>query len=138
MSRISYGRGSMSVVVDDQTADLVRRAIERVAPGMVARLEQVTEELYQSAHQRWPVGPDKPERKGVHSRDLLAREVQIQPDRTTIRARVYCTAAWSKYIKPKGLGGKTAFVEYLRKPLLKLRKPLTAELGSLIVREMQG
>ena len=42
MSRISYGRGSMSVVVDDQTADLVRRAIERVAPGMVARLEQVS------------------------------------------------------------------------------------------------
>jgi hypothetical protein len=69
---------------------------------------------------------------------LLAREVQVQPDGTTIRARVYCTAAWSKYIKPKGLGGKTAFVEYLRKPLLKLRKPLTAELGSLIVREMQG
>lgn len=133
MSRSTMGTGSLTSVVDDRTRELVRAAVERVAPGALDIIERETRKIYDNAHAKWPIGPHKAYRPG-HSRDMLYWEVLI--DGAVIRGRVWCTAEWSKYIKPKGLRGKSAFVELLRKPLRAARAPLTAELGRFVVAEL--
>jgi hypothetical protein len=138
MSRITFGKGNTSIVMDDTTANLVRRVVDDVAPGVMEALEREAEGLYQQAYAKWPVGPVKPERNGVHSRDTLGYDVQIDPGLTVIRARVYCTAEWARYIKPKGMGGKSAFVEFLRKPVRLRAKILAKELGPIIRKLLEG
>ena len=126
----------MQVLVTDRTDELVRAAVDRVAPGAVDLIEDETRAIFDSARERWPVGPDKDYRPG-HSRDALAWEVLIEGG-TTIRGRVTNSAPWSKYIKPKGLRGRSAFVELLRKPLRARRKVIVQALGRFVVSTLDG
>jgi hypothetical protein len=138
MSKLTYGKGDVSVVVDDKTAALVRAVIDRVAPGIYDIFEATVRKVNDDAVARWPVGPHKPERQGKHSRDMIGWEMQIDPDGMTIRGRVFCTAAWAKYIKPKGLAGKSAFVTYFRKPMQAASKPLVPKIARAIAAGLGG
>jgi len=137
MSRITYGTGSLSLVLDDQTAELVRRAVDEVAPGVLGKVEDAMRQVYGEAFAAWPVGPERRDRNGVHSRDRLGYEVRVDVD-GTIRGRVFCTASWARYIKPKGLGGKSAFVWLLRRPFKRVVAPLNTELMDIIRRSMEA
>ena len=134
MSRITYGTGDAYIEVNDTTAALVRAVADKVAPGAFQLIEDETRTIYDDAKRQWPVGPYKRYRPG-HSRDFLFHEMSIRGD--TIRGRVYCTADWSRYIKPKGLRGKTAYVVYLQRPIRKLRGPMLEQLGRFIVKELE-
>jgi hypothetical protein len=136
MSRLRYGTGSLSVEVDDRTDQLVRAAVEKVAPGALQLIEREVREVFDNAKARWPVGPDKRYRTG-HSRDMLGWDV-VFDGTGLIRGRVYCTAEWSKYIAPKGLKGRYAFAEYLRKPMVAKTRPLVEALGHLVKSELEG
>lgn len=125
MAQYSFGQGDVRIVMDDGLAQMVERVLREVAPGVGELLEDTARELYDQAYARWPVGAD---RNRPHSRELLSWEMQIGVGADTIRARVFCTAEYGKYIKPKGMGGKTAFVEFLRKPKDKAAKKLAAAL----------
>ena len=139
MSRTRYTYGSASLDVDTGgLEELLRRAVEDVAPAVAERMGQTARELHDDAKSKWPVGPEKVKRKGRHSRDELGWEVVVDVRTGTIRARVFCTAEWARYIKPKGLRGKTAFIEYLRKPLAKARDPLVNDVRRIIVDIMEG
>ena len=135
MSRITYGTGDAYIEVDDTTAALVRRVADKIAPGAFQLIEEETRTVYDDAKRQWPVGPYKKNRPG-HSRDFLFHEMTVTVA-GTIRGRVYCTAEWSRYIKPKGLRGKTAFVVYLQRPLRKLRDPILRQLARFIVKELE-
>jgi len=130
------GSGSLSFVIEDRTEELVRAAVERAAPGAARVIEDEIGAIYESARARWPVGPEKRERKGRHSRDELVQELVVERDR--IRGRIFNTAPWAKYIKPKGLKGKSAFVELLRKPLRARRDAVVRLLGQSIIAGMEG
>lgn len=138
MARITYGKGSMSVVVDDGTADLVRKAVEKVAPGLVRMIEDEMRQLHDAAKADWPVGPDKAERNNEHSRDKLGYEVQIDPSGDTIRGRVFNTAWWAKFIRPRGHRGKKAQIVFLRKPLLSRQRTIVDKMGPLVKAGLEG
>lgn len=136
MSRVVYGTPSAFVVVEDDLERLIRDTVDSVAPGVVALMEAATYEIWQGARAQWPEGPNKPERNGRHSRDELYRDVLVSPD-GAVRGRVWCTAEWARYIKPKGLKGKTAFVELLRKPAVKMGARLVAEVENLAIESLE-
>jgi hypothetical protein len=114
MSKLTYGKGDVSVVVDDKTAALVRAVIDRVAPGIYDIFEATVRKVNDDAVARWPVGPHKPERQGKHSRDMIGWEMQIDPD------------------------GKSAFVTYFRKPMQAASKPLVPKIARAIAAGLGG
>jgi hypothetical protein len=136
VARIRIVDGSLSMVVDDQIDELVRNAVERVAPGLVDFIEGEIEPIYEEAKRQWPVGPDRRFRNGRHSRDELYSEIVIDGD--TIRGRIWNTAPWAKYIRPKGLKGKSAFVVLLRTPLKRREKHIVAGLGRYVSATIGG
>lgn len=131
MARLTLGSGSVSVTIDDGFSDLLRRALDHTIPGIVDRLEATADRIYYDAYNRWPV-------KTGTSRAALGREVQIAPDYSSIRARVYDTAPYAKYIKPKDLGGKSAFVELLRRPTEAAGAELVADIRDVIEQTLEG
>lgn len=136
MSRIVYGTPSAFVEVDDALEKTIRDTIERVAPGVVDTMDATTYEIWQGAKAQWPVGPYKEHRNGRHSRDELYRDILVSAD-GTVRGRVWCTAEWARYIKPKGLGGKSAFVELLRKPTERMKPRLVEAIRNLVVNSFE-
>ena len=138
MTQLRLKDGSMTMLVDDGLERLVRDAIEKVAPGVLELVESETKAVYDGAKSRWPVGPDKRDRKGRHSKFELYHEVVIDTTKGLIRGRVWNEAPWSRYIKPKGLKGKSAFVELLRKPLQKRARVFVQQLGRYVSAELGG
>jgi hypothetical protein len=110
MGRLRFGTGGVRVVMDDTLDQLYRRAIERVAPGVLRRIEDATADVYASARAAWPV-------KTGRSRDGLEHHVTVSPDQTSVRGSITNPVKYARYIKAKKLDGKSAFVELLRKPL---------------------
>lgn len=121
MGRLSFGSGKVRVVMDDVFERLVRNVAARVAPGAVEVVEESTERLYQGARSEWPV------KSGV-SRDGLDRDVTVSTDLAKITGRVFDLVVYARYVRPRKLGGKSAFVELLRKPLKAEVKRIVAEL----------
>lgn len=138
MTQLRLKDGNLTMLVNDGLERLVRDALEKVAPGVLGIVEDETQAVYDHARKRWPIGPDKPERKGRHSRDELYHEVVIDTARGIIRGRVWNEAPWSRYIKPKGLRGKSAFVELLRKPLQSRQADIVTKLGRYVSAELGG
>jgi len=138
MTQLRLKDGNLTMLVDDGLERLVRDAIDKVAPGMLDLVESETRAVYDGAKGRWPVGPHKRERNGRHSKDELYHEVVIDTTQGLIRGRVWNEAPWSRYIKPKGLRGKSAFVELLRKPLQERAKVFVQNLGRFVVAELGG
>jgi len=130
-----YGSGSATVEVEDRTPELVRAVVDRVAPGALDLIRVEVRRIHASAHSRWPVGRERKDRT-YHSREALGWEVRID-NLETLRGRVFNTAPWSRYIKPKGLKGKSAFVELLRKPLRERADHIVMQLGSLVRDELE-
>jgi hypothetical protein len=138
VSTIQLGTGSVLFAVDDRMAAMVDRVVREAIPGVVERIERAAQELHDDAKAKWPVGPDKPWRREGHSRDHLSWMVTVDPATGTITGRVRNTASWARFIKPKGLAGKTAMVVYLRVPLAKMKPSLIADVRNLLKDTIEG
>jgi hypothetical protein len=130
--------GNLTMLVDDGLEQLVRDAIDKVAPGLLRLVEEETRAVYEGAKGKWPVGPERRDRNGRHSRDELYHEVVIDTTKGLIRGRVWNEAPWSRYIKPKGLRGKSAYVALLRKPLQDRAKVFVTQMGRYVSAELGG
>jgi hypothetical protein len=110
MANLRYGTGGLRVTMSDELDQLYRRAIERVAPGVLRRIEDATADVFNAARAEWPV-------KTGRSRDALEHHVTVSPDQTSVRGSITNPVKYARYIRAKKLDGKSAFVELLRKPL---------------------
>lgn len=121
MARLQYGDSHLRVTMDDTLDRLFRAALEDLAPGLVPEMERSAEAVYSSAHEAWPV-------KTGRSKAALGRSVFVT-DKSTVRASVFNSIDYAKFVKPKSIGGESAFVELLRKPLQKEATRLIGALG---------
>lgn len=117
MSRVT--KGNAAIDSNDGIQKMVDRVIRELAPTVAPILDRAAAELEAGAVAAWPVGR---ERGRPHSRDLFEEGLRFG-GQDTIEAFVRNKADYAFFIKFKkrnlasGLGGKSASVELLRKPL---------------------
>lgn len=131
MAKLTYGSGGTRITMDDTLERIYRRAIEKVAPGILTRMEMVIAEVYDEARQQWPVRTGR-------SRDGLQRWVTVTPDGMRIVGSITNDVDYARYIKAKKLGGRSAFVELLRKPLRKRADDLSTVLARQAATSLRG
>ena len=139
--QFTIGRGRAAEVVGSTAlAEQLRRAVYKLAPRVIVRIETEALKLENFAQNRWPVGENKAENgkkytkadrtagKPIrpHSKALFDYGLRVLPD--AVEGFVSNRAAYWFRIKSKknDLGGKSAVVELLRKPLRK-RVPIVAK-----------
>ena len=123
MGRLKFGSGSVRVEMDDTLDRLYRRALDKVAPGVVARIDEATSAVFDAAVGAWPVRTGR-------SRAGLEHHLTVASDHTTVRGTITDAVEYSRYIKARKLGGKSAFVELLRLPMRERAKALAAVLAT--------
>jgi hypothetical protein len=111
----------------------MRRALDDVAPGVLDRLEATVTRVVDDARSRWPVRTGR-------SRDGLEAHVTIAPGQTSIRGTVANAVDYAVYVRSgqRGLGGKSAVVELLRKPLRAAARELAVELADTVSTTLAG
>lgn len=124
------GRGLAQIKLDDGVAQTVRRALERLAPGTLRRIEREANEIADEAYNRWPVDSGR-------SREAL-RVVTIL-NRRSIDVTIQDPVDYVKFIKFRrklsGDGGKPVWQTLVARPAKertpKLVEDLQAELVAL-------
>jgi hypothetical protein len=127
MGEIHAREGNVSVKMSGTLADIARRAVEKVLPGVLARLEAEARAVGEQARADWPV------RTGVSRAGLEVRTV-IDLGRSEVRAEIANEVPYAPFIRPLALyGTTTAWAAYVRVPRVKIQKRLAKELGPTIV-----
>lgn len=122
MGKLSFGAGSVRIQMDDTLDRIYRRAIDKLAPGLLPAVETAIDDLHADAYAAWPV-------KTGRSKEALEHLTSVSPDNKVIRGTITDDVPYARFIKAKSLGGKSAFVELLRKPLRERAKELVKVLG---------
>lgn len=110
--------GAASVEVSADLQRHVDDTLRRLAPRTMARLGDTVEELLRYARSRWPVRRYRSgQTRQPHSRDMLSTSVWLH-SMDEVRARVHNAAPYAYYIRSMqaGLGGRSAYVELIRRP----------------------
>lgn len=126
---IVFGRGTMQVEVDDGTERLVRAALEQTAPTVVREIERRVDQVIADARSAWPVRTGR-------SRAALVSGLRL-PDADTVEGFVRNDVDYAFYIKGRQQGGKSTYVELVRKPMRRAADDIVAELGQAIVTEIE-
>lgn len=114
----------------DTLEEDLRAAVDAFAPGLRQALEDEARRVLDAARARWPVAT------GV-SRDGLVAGVEARGG--ALRGFVRNAVAHAIYVKSwkNGLGGRSAMVELLRKPVAEATPRLVERLGSLFALEVR-
>jgi hypothetical protein len=132
MADIWAKQGNVSVRMSDALSVIARRAVDRVMPGVLARIEAETRALADQARNDWPV------KTGTSKAGLEERTV-VDVGRSEVRGEIRNPVAYAHMIKPLELyGTTTAWAAYVRGPMVKLQKRLATELGPVIVAALTG
>lgn len=131
MARLRFGSGSVRIEMDDTLDRIYRRALDRVAPKVVERIEDATEEVFDVAQIDWPVRTGR-------SRRGLQRFVAISSDHAHIRGTITNDVVYARFIRARNLGGKSPFVELLRKPMRAKAKELAVVLATDTANGLRG
>lgn len=117
--------GDVTVTLDEDLADLARRAVDAVLPGVTRAMGRAIGEILVAARASWPV-------KTGRSRDGLAQVTAITTD--SVRVAIETRVPYTFFIKPQSLhGASTAWQRWVRGPVTAARKDLEGELGPVIV-----
>jgi hypothetical protein len=119
----------MQVQVDDGTERLVRAALEQTAPAVSREIERRIAAVLAEARSEWPV------RTGA-SRDALVGGLRL-PDSETLEGFVYDDVDYAYFIKGKRQGGKSTYVELVRKPMRAAAEGLVSDLGQVVVNAIE-
>lgn len=113
MSKIRYGRGAASIVMEDTVERMVRAVLEQSQGAVLRSVERVIDLTYLPAFHRWPVRSGK-------SKALLDHYVAVMP--TKIIGVVTTTSKYAYYIRTKrrdGIPVKHVWTELVKKPFKK-------------------
>ncbi len=115
--------------------EVIRMFVEHVTPGLVAEIERAVNEVRREAEARWPVGKRWRGDTRPHSRDLFATRVELvrKGNDYEVVGRLTNGADWLVYIRPLKLG-KSAVVEWIRKPMAAQRDRIRAALPKVVAR----
>jgi hypothetical protein len=138
VANLRFGNGGITVEMDDALDRIARAALERVHPGLVDTIGRETEQIHRLAVSRWPVGRDRPDRRGVHSKDRWRWDLIVSPDFDVVRGRISNDAEWAYMVKPRFLWGKTGYSELVRRPMVAARDRLVDTLGPQVVSVLQA
>jgi hypothetical protein len=129
VGKLYVGTGGVRAEVDTPFGDDVGRLIDRVIPGAREVLQRNADEVLAEARARWPVDTGA-------SRDGLHGGVQVAPDLSSIRGFVANSVPHAIYVMSwkGGLGGRSAMVELLRKPMNARTSAVVTEVGGAIKR----
>jgi hypothetical protein len=129
VSRYYVGTGSIRAEVTDGLRDELRALVDKIAPGIRDVLERESAAVLAAAEARWPVASGE-------SKAGLYGGVQVAPDLSSIRGFLANNVGYSVYVKSfkGGLGGRSAVVELLRKPITARTRQVTAEIGAAFER----
>lgn len=123
--------GDVSVTLDESLADLARRAVDAVLPGVTLAMERAIGELLVAARASWPV-------KTGRSRDGLTQVTVITPG-SSVRVAIETHVPYTFFIKPKSLhGANTAWQRWVRGPVTGARKQISVDVGPVIVAALRG
>lgn len=131
MATLRYGSARASIEISDTMEQLYRRSLDELAPGLLGTIETSLDAAFDAAVSAWPV-------KTGRSKAGLTKQVRIEGDKTSILGTITDAVPYAKYIKARKLGGKSAFVELLRKPMKERASALAQVLGPLIVQTLTG
>ncbi len=133
MAKLTYGSGAVSVTLDNGFEELIRLALDKTIPGIVAKMEQVADSLEENARSKWPVRTGK-------SRDGLRSEVRVAPGFTSVRARLVNDVPYARFIKSPRVrtGTGSAYVELMRRPTEAAAVALAEELKPIIESTLSG
>jgi len=129
MATLRYGTARATIEMSDAMEQLYRRAIDQLAPGLLSTVEDALDDVFESAESSWPV-------KTGRSKAGLRKQVRIEQGGGAIVGSITDAIPYAKYIKAKKLGGKSAFVELLRKPMQERAKALASVLSTQIVKTL--
>lgn len=132
MRRLTFGQGSVRIEMDAKLEELARRAVSQVAPGVLERIDQAVDQVLEEAEARWPV-------KTGRSKAGLAAYTSIAPGGACVQGTVMNPVDYAVYVKSRkgGLGGRSAVVELLRKPLRAQAAQLAGELGTTVAESLK-
>jgi len=132
MARLRYGAGIATIEMDDTMDQLIRRAIENVQPGVVAKIEAATKAVAEDCERRWPVKTGK-------SKAGFDWYVAVTQDGTRIRGVIQNPVPYTFYVRPSQLfGGTTGWAEWVQRPMKAAAAKLVDELGPQIVRDLSS
>lgn len=119
--------------MDATLEELARRAVSRVAPGVLVRIDAAVDEVIADATARWPVATGR-------SKAGLVAYTSILPAGDRIQGTVMNPVEYAIYVKSSknGLGGRSAVVELLRKPIRARAAQLAGELGTTVRTALKG
>lgn len=119
-----------NVAVEVQGLDAFVARLSHLYRPVTTALEQFGAARLAAAAARWPVSDIAGK---VHSRDRLKAAVtlsQIDEVRVTLTSE----ADYTKYIRARNLGGKSPWVELIRKPTAQRMDELAQRVGDYLVR----
>ena len=131
--KLKFGSGAIRLDMDDTLERMMRAAAERVAPGVLDRIDTAVTRIEAEATRRWPVKTGK-------SRDGLASHTIITPDGDHIRGTVMNDVFYARYVKSfkNSLNGKSAMVTLLMKPIQAEAKLLAEDLGKIATKAIKS
>jgi hypothetical protein len=122
--KLKFSDGPVAIEMDDTLERLVRRALDKAAPGVVDRITIETAEVYRVAKGLWP-------EKTGRSRAGLRQEVLVGID--NVRGRIMNDVDYAYYVRPKVFyGSTTAWSEYVQRPMREAADKLAIDLPKLV------
>ena len=137
MAKVTFGRGSIRVNVDDGLARLVEKAVRNSAPRTFGAIDRAITWIEADAKARWPVGREREtvaDGKGrPHSRDLLHGEVVIDAGAEKVTGKISQDAEYAYKIKTSqnGVTGNP-WQALVAKPLKAALHGIVEEIGKEI------
>ncbi|MCP4918274.1 MAG: hypothetical protein GY913_15300 [Proteobacteria bacterium] len=133
MGKLKFGRGKVTVEIDDDIERMIRAGIEETAPGVLSGLEDIATEVGRSAQLRWPVKSGRSKAAfgfggRLPRKDLIEGYVE---NNATNDGFSYIYA-----IKPRG-GGRSIWSSWVRTPMKRRGEQFAEELGPNIQKLME-
>lgn len=122
--RLVIGRGMLRCELDDGLARVVRRVLQNAAPRTLEAMERKAKQIHDRAQAEWPVRTGYSKSKLDYGTRLIGAG--------QVEAFVTNDADYAVYIKGREQGGKSTWVELLRKP----GREAADELADVLRREM--
>ena len=130
MAKLKFSQGSVSIEMDDTMERLVRRALDRAAPGVVQQITSETAEVHRLAVARWPV-------KTGRSKAGLEQEILVSTD--SVRGRIVNAVEYAPYVRPRWLyNTTTAWSALVQRPMRAAATRLVKALGPILRRSLEG